>query len=151
MTGDVALRPVEPADVDFFFAHQRDPEALRRAALRSRERPAFEARWRAILADESIRARTITVDGAVAGHVVCWPSGDRMLVGYWVGREHWRRGIGTRALRAFLDEVETRPLHALVASSNRPSMRVLEKCGFERAGEPTVGDDGVEEFDYLLP
>jgi RimJ/RimL family protein N-acetyltransferase len=60
-------------------------------------------------------------------------------VGYWVGREFWGRGIATRALAAFLDEVSERPIYAGVADTNLASIRVLEKCGF------TVAESNAEE------
>jgi RimJ/RimL family protein N-acetyltransferase len=150
LTAELVLRAVERDDIDAFFEHQRDPEALRMAAFASRERAAFDAHWQRILDDEQVCARTIVADGSVAGHVVSWPDGDRSLVGYWVDREQWGKGIATRALRAYLDELEIRPLHALVATSNRPSIRVLEKCGFELVGKPAVGEDRVEELTYEL-
>jgi RimJ/RimL family protein N-acetyltransferase len=64
-------------------------------------------------------------------------------VGYWIGREFWGRGLATRALSAFLHEVEERPIYAGVAETNVASIRVLEKCGFTAAdasAEEAVGD-----------
>ena len=40
------------------------------------------------------------------------------LVGYWIGRRDWGRGIATRALALFLERVTTRPLYAFVAVNN---------------------------------
>jgi RimJ/RimL family protein N-acetyltransferase len=46
-------------------------------------------------------------------------------------------------------ELDTQPLNAHVAAHNTGSIRVLEKCGFERSEAPRpAGDDTVEE---LLP
>lgn len=56
------------------------------------------------------------------------------MVGYWVDRACWGRGIASRALAMFLDEVIARPLHARVATTNLGSIRVLEKCGFVITG-----------------
>jgi RimJ/RimL family protein N-acetyltransferase len=75
----------------------------------------------------------------------------RRLVGYWIGSEYWGRGIARSALEEFLRTHETqRPIYAYVAVSNPRSIRVLEKCGFRRAGEPTVGSDGVAELLFLF-
>ena len=150
MTDELVLRAVEPADLGVFFVNQRDPESVRMAAVPPRDRAAFDAHWRRILADETARVRTVVVDGRVAGNMLSWVDGERRLVGYWIGRDHWGRGIASRALRAFLDELETRPLHALVSTANRSSVRVLEKCGFERIGAPVAGRDGIEELTYEL-
>jgi Acetyltransferases, including N-acetylases of ribosomal proteins len=140
----ITLRAVTEDDLPIFFEHQRDPEAVRLADFPSRDRDAFFPHWERILADPASQVSTIVADGAVVGNVVCWETGGERLVGYWIGREHWGRGIATRALEAFLREVAARPLHARVAKGNAPSIRVLEKCGFVRAGE-----EG-EEYVYAL-
>lgn len=147
----VHLRAVVESDVPVFFAQQLDEEAARMAAFGPREDAAlFTSHWVAILADRECVARTILVDGAVAGNLVCFPQDGRRLVGYWLGREHWGKGIATAALRAFLDVVPARPLHALVAVGNPASVRVLEKAGFRHESGPTVASDGVEESRYRL-
>jgi RimJ/RimL family protein N-acetyltransferase len=71
----------------------------------------------------------------VVGNVVSWRDGSERLVGYWIGRDHWGKGIATAALTSFLRVVEERPLHARVAKHNVGSIRVLEKCGFAMSGE----------------
>lgn len=133
--GDVVLREVTEADLPFFFEHQRDPDALRMAAFPSRDREAFTAHWMKILADETAVTKTILFEGAVAGHVACFERDGKREVGYWIGREYWDRGIATRALSELLGHVQERPLFAHVAKHNLGSLRVLEKCGFQRAGE----------------
>ena len=76
----------------------------------------------------------------------------RPLVGYWIGKEYWGRGIATRALSEFLNHVTARPLHARVAKHNRASIRVLEKCGFRICGEDRgpFGPDGEEVEEFIL-
>ena len=143
----VLLRAVVPDDVPIFFAHQSDPEASAMAAFPSRDYDAHVAHWtNKILANETGFVRTIEVDGQVAGNVLSWEADGRRFVGYWIGRDFWGRGIATRALAEFLDQVVAeRPLHALVARHNVGSIRVLEKCGFVRVAE----DD--EEVTLELP
>jgi RimJ/RimL family protein N-acetyltransferase len=149
LTAELFLRPVEAGDLDAFFEHQRDPEAARRALFPARERPAFDAHWQRILADETVMVRTIVWNGQVAGNLLSWPRTDERLVGYWIGRDHWGRGIATRALASFLDELTARPLHAHVATSNLGSIRVLEKCGFALSGSGE-SEGGVQELVYEL-
>jgi RimJ/RimL family protein N-acetyltransferase len=149
LTGELLLRAVEPGDLDAFFEHQRDPEATRMAIFPARDRAAFDAHWQRILADETVVARTIVYEGEIAGNLVSWPREGQRLVGYWIGREHWGRGIATRGLAAFVAELAERPLHAHVASSNLGSIRVLEKCGFALTGSAEA-DDGVEQLVYEL-
>jgi RimJ/RimL family protein N-acetyltransferase len=134
----IQLRDVTHADICVFFKHQQDVEALRMAAFTAKDpadREAFEAKWARILAAESVVAKTIVVDGRVAGHVAKYLRDGKPEVTYWIGREFWGRGIATAALRAFLPELTDRPLHAAAAKDNVASLRVLEKCGFERTGE----------------
>jgi len=136
---EVVLREVREEDLPIFFEHQLDPAATAMAAFPSRDREAFMAHWGRILTEGSGVHRTIVCDGQVAGNVVSWPTESERLVGYWIGREYWGRGITTAALTEFLDVVEQRPLHAFVARDNIGSIRVLEKCGFVRCGEDEEG------------
>ena len=124
------LRDVEPSDVDVFFEHQSDPESAAMAVFPARDRDAVGAHWRRLLADHSLVTRTIVADGAVAGNIGCWTQDGLRLVGYWVGRDFWGRGLATTALAELAAEIPERPLHAWVAATNVGSIRVLEKCGF---------------------
>jgi RimJ/RimL family protein N-acetyltransferase len=146
---DVRLRDVVEADLPIFFEHQREPDATRMAAFPARDWEAFQAHWTTkILGDAAVAKKTILFGGQVAGNVVSFERAGTALVGYWIGKEFWGRGIATRALSQFLEAVRTRPLFAHVAKENAGSVRVLEKCGFRLAAEqpPGPGDDGVEEI-----
>ena len=135
----VTIREVADDDVAIFYEHQRDPEAVAMAAFPAREREAHFAHWEKIRADPANYMRTIEANGAVVGNVVSWQGDEGRLVGYWIGREHWGKGIATAALRAAIEEIPERPLMAYVASENAGSIRVLEKCGFVRIGEDEEG------------
>lgn len=120
------------------------------AAFAARDRDAFVAHWTKILADETCTTKTVLADGQVAGNIGCWGEPGQREVGYWIGREHWGRGIATAALSAFLSQEEERPLYAHVAAHNVASIRVLEKCGFTvsdgSGGPSSAHDDGIEEL-----
>lgn len=140
------LRDVTEDDLPLFFEHQRDPIAARMAAFRSRDREAFMTHWHdQVLGNPANKAKTIVVDGRVVGNVLSWEQDDKRVVGYWIDRMHWGKGIATRALTEFLTLEVTRPIHAWVALDNGSSIRVLEKCGFRR--DPITplhtDDDGV--------
>jgi RimJ/RimL family protein N-acetyltransferase len=137
----IDLRAVTEEDLPIFFEHQREPEANHMASFPARDRQAFMAHWTRILADGAVSTKTVLVDGQVAGNVVSWDQAGRRLVGYWIGREFWGRGVATRALSAFVAEVAERPLHARVARNHVASIRVLEKCGF------TIWDEEDPSFD----
>ena len=102
---DGVLREVVDSDLDAFFEHQREPEANRMAAFPARDREAFDAHWRRLLADDSLTKKTIVYEGEVAGNVGCWEQEGRRLVGYWIGREFWGKGLATRALQELTGEV----------------------------------------------
>lgn len=149
------LRDVVESDLDAFYDQQRDPEATHMAVFPARDRAAFDAHWRKVLARKSVTRKTIVYEGEVAGNVLCWEQDGRRLVGYWLGREFWGKGLATAALAEFLDEVTARPLHAWVATSNVASVRVLEKCGFVVAETRVELDERlgveIEEFLFELP
>jgi len=149
----VVLREVVDSELPIFFEHQRDPEAVRMAAFPSRDHDAFMTHWAKLRREPSNIIRTIVFDGQVAGNIGSWIAGDQRLIGYWIGREFWGRGVATAALAAFVAEVKERPLHAFVAKHNVGSIRVLEKCEFVPSPEhdPSIaGEDGIHEVLYML-
>jgi RimJ/RimL family protein N-acetyltransferase len=144
------LREVVAADLPVFFEYERDPQAAAMAAFPSRDRDAFMAHWARTLANDSALTWTIVCDGEVAGNIGCWEADGRRLVGYWIGRAFWGRGLATAALAEVADIVAARPLRAEVVTTNVASIRVLEKCGFTRV-DAHVSDDGIEELVLELP
>lgn len=149
----ITLRDVTEDDLEVFFAHQREPEANAMAAFPGRGRDAFMVHWRTrILGNDEVVKQTVLCDGRVAGNIVSYEDDGRQLVGYWIGREFWGRGVATAALSQMIPLVDRRPLHAFVATGNVGSVRVLEKCGFERIGrqQGNHGDEDVEVFVYEL-
>lgn len=144
---DGILREVVEGDLDAFFEHQRQPEANAMAIFPARDREAFDAHWRRILGDDALIKKTIVDEGEVVGNVVSWEQDGKRLVGYWVGREFWGKGLATRALGQFTAEVRERPLHAWVVTTNVGSIRVLEKCGFVQVGSRRTD---VEELLFEL-
>lgn len=147
----VSLREVRPDDLPVLFEHQRDPEGARMAAFKSRERDAFMAHWAKIMANPACATRVILADGSVAGNIGAWTDGAERLVGYWIGRDFWGRGIASAALVLFLREEATRPLTARVAKHNPASIRVLRKAGFTPAGEETCDlPDGTKLVELVF-
>jgi RimJ/RimL family protein N-acetyltransferase len=129
----VELREVRDEDVPVLFEQWADPVAEHMAAFTSPEhmdRDAFDRRWARLRADETIINRAIVVDGEVAGSIGSWGDPGEREITYWIGRSYWGRGIGTGAVKAFLDLDRSRPLYARIAYDNVGSQRVLEKCGF---------------------
>ena len=63
---------------------------------------------------------------------------DDCEVGYWVGKPHWNKGIGTEALRLLLDYcLRVKHFENIWADhfvGNPASGRVMQKCGFHDTG-----------------
>jgi RimJ/RimL family protein N-acetyltransferase len=150
MSNEVRLRDIEPNDLPIFYEQQLDADATRMAAFPARDRAAFDAHWAKILGNPAMVKQTILVDGQVAGNIGSWPQDGVRLVGYWIGKEHWGKGVATRALAAFLHLVTERPLHAHVAKHNVGSIRVLEKCGFSLEREESVEVAGKDVAELVL-
>jgi RimJ/RimL family protein N-acetyltransferase len=136
---DILLREVAEADLVTFFEQQQDPVANWMAAFTAKDPTdwaAFVAKWAKILDDGTGTARTIVCGGRVAGNVLSFiaPWSGQREVSYWVGRDHWGRGVATRALAACVGGLADRPLYARAAGDNLASIRVLEKCGFVLVG-----------------
>jgi RimJ/RimL family protein N-acetyltransferase len=141
----ISLREITDADVEIFYDYQRDPIAVEMAAFSAREKEAHLQHWAKIQADESAINRTILFGNEVAGNIGSWVQEDKRFIGYWIGREHWGKGVATSALRKFVELAGERPLFAHVAKHNLGSIRVLEKCGFAAHAEET-GKDGVVQL-----
>jgi RimJ/RimL family protein N-acetyltransferase len=145
------LRDVVETDLPVFYDHQREPEATRMALFPARDRDTFDAHWRRLLVNDEVTKKTIVHEGKVAGNVLSWEQDGRRLVGYWIGKEFWGKGLATKALSELIDEVKARPLHAWVATSNIGSIRVLEKSGFVATDSRSEFDDAMgEQVDELL-
>ena len=106
--------PYTEADADAWFAHCREsPE---------------QAGW------------AIEVENQAAGGISLRPGQDVYAktgeIGYWLGEPWWGRGIMTRAVRVVSDHGVNRlgleRIEAPVFEWNPASMRVLEKCGYQR-------------------
>jgi RimJ/RimL family protein N-acetyltransferase len=84
----------------------------------------------------------IEVDGRAVGGIGLAPRTDVYAkcahIGYWLGEPYWGRGIMTDAVRAVtayaLSGRGLLRLEAPVFAWNPASMRVLEKCGYQREG-----------------
>ncbi len=79
-------------------------------------------------------------------------------LGYWIGRPHWGRGLGTAAVGALVDrafgDYPGERIGGGVYVDNGASKRVLEKLGFSEAGRYMVACrarcDEVETIDMHL-
>lgn len=151
MNCHVCLRNVEREDLPLIYEFQLDPESNRIAVTIPRSVDAFAAHWATALQDPHITAKAIVVGDVLAGCISCFKMDGLDVVGYWLGREFWGRGIASRALELLLTEVSIRPLYARVATSNGGSLRVLQKCGFVvKRVQFSLADDRYPECEEAL-
>ena len=141
----IHLRPVTETDLPILFQQQLDPDAVAMSAYPAKDRGEFMRHWEGIMKNKNVTARTIVYKEKVAGHIICWKEGKfEQRIGYWIGKEFWRRGIASAAVTEFLLLVKTRPLFAEVANHNLASRKVLQKNGF------TLHDEGGKISMYKL-
>jgi RimJ/RimL family protein N-acetyltransferase len=131
----VSLRKAVLSDVPVLFEMQLDPASNLMAGTKPRDRAAFEAIWDGILRGpldpgSPVTPRVILADGVFVGMINTFPQEGTPSLGYWIVREHWGRGIATRAIALMVTEVSTRPMHARVVATNAASLRALEHNGF---------------------
>ena len=141
----ITLRPVLETDLPILFQQQLDPEAVAISAYPAKDRGEFMRHWEGILKNKNVTAHTILYKEKVAGHILCWKEGKyEQRIGYWIGKEFWRRGIASAAVQELLLLVQVRPLFAEVANHNIASQKVLQKNGF------TLHDEGGKISMYKL-
>jgi RimJ/RimL family protein N-acetyltransferase len=132
---NLKLREVQDGDLETLYEFQRDPETVRMSAFPAREYDAHMAHWAKVRTNPENLLYVITANDEVVGSIMSWKQEGQREIGYGIGRAYWGHGIATQALRLLLGIVLERPLFAYTAEHNIGSMRVLEKCGFVRAGE----------------
>jgi RimJ/RimL family protein N-acetyltransferase len=135
-TERLRIAPLSPDEREVMFALWRDPTNERvTAADDARVRRWLELVW-------GVRERDT---GELVGD--CSLHFDETFqdweLSYGFRRDRWGRGYATEAAQACVrygfEELGVEKIVADVEPANPPSMRVLEKCGFERVGEL---DDG---------
>ena len=77
------------------------------------------------------------VIGGIELHKINWQNKYAML-GYWLGRKYWNRGLTTEAVQQMLafgfKQLKLHRIYATLFEKNESSKRVLEKTGFIREG-----------------
>lgn len=130
----IRLRTIEQSDLPTIFEFQLDSESNQMAFTHPRSKEEFDSHWEKSLADPKVVVRAIVAGDSLAGCIACFDCEDKNYIGYWIGKQFWGKEVATAALKRLLTEVNTRPLHSRVAITNVPSIRVLEKCGFQEIG-----------------
>src|ERR1051325_4595944 len=85
----ITIGEVESFDLETFYEHQLDPEAIRMAAFVGKDpkdKAAFDAHWNKILNSSQNTTRAIVAEGQIAGHIACYSDGDHLEVTYWLAK-----------------------------------------------------------------
>lgn len=142
----VALRALEPADIEVVYRWENDPEVWRvsgTTAPLSRERIArfIEEQSYDIYATRGMRL-VIEVEGIAIGTVDCFdlePRDGRMGIGIMIYAEGDRRkGYAREAIELVKgyarEHLALHQIWATVADDNEPSKALFEGCGFSLCG-----------------
>ena len=134
------LRDVADSDLDVFFEHWADDDALRMAAFTpadAHDRAAFEARWARQRTTATILAKTIELDGEPVGSISSWDNDGKREVTYWIGRAHWGkespRAHSARSSRSRRRDRSTPPA--------RPTTSA--RCAFSKSVGSALPDPGA--------
>ena len=152
-TDRLLLRPWRENDAAALFKYASDPEVGPRAGW-SPHKSIEESREiiRTIFHSDTTWAIVFKETGEALGAMGYMPSTETLLpsregeplVGYWVGRPYWNRGICTEALELMLDHIKkATEIKSLIGShfiDNPASGRVMEKCGFVPTGETCIDE-----------
>lgn len=141
----VTLRPLELDDIDTLYSWACDSELEILAGWGPREsRSAFRERYekRITEPEDNLAMFGIEAEGRLIGYLQLYQIDEaerRAAVGFLIGEKTlWGRGIGTTALRLWLDYAFTvRSLERVFSETygfNARSQRLLERVGFQREG-----------------
>ncbi|MCB0540519.1 MAG: GNAT family N-acetyltransferase [Bacteroidetes bacterium] len=127
------MRYIRAATIDERIVRERSDKWLSYAA----ENPGYGV-W--ILEDKDNNS---FIGYAVLRHVEFTP-GKEIEVGYTVEKEHWGKGYATEATLGLMhyakEKLGISSFVAFTDTENAASNRVMEKCGFQRAGMVRVYD-----------
>lgn len=143
--GDLQIRSWRKSDLDALLRHANNPNIA--ANLRDQFPHPYTRRdaidYLAFVRDQRPeRAFAIQYRGEAIGGLGFQIGLDIARVsaeiGYWVSEAYWGRGFATRVVEAVTEwgfsEYKLARIFALVFAYNTPSIRVLEKAGYEREG-----------------
>jgi RimJ/RimL family protein N-acetyltransferase len=151
---DLYLRNTTESDLELLFIFQTDKEANYMAGFVSKDpndKDAYMNHWKKVVDNNKFGMKSIIVDSQLVGSILNFDLESERNISYWLDKNFWRKGITTKAVSIYLEELDFRPLYARVAFDNIGSQRVLEKSGFVKYGEDSyfANARGEEIVEYL--
>lgn len=150
-TDRILLRPWQESDAEALYKYASDPIVGERAGWpphKSKEesleiiRTVFKnpTTWAIVLKETN---EAIGAMGYMPDCPLNLPARENEpLVGYWVGKPYWNKGICTEALQLMLCHIRKETNYTSLICShfvdNPASGRVMEKCGFVPTGETAI-------------
>lgn len=76
------------------------------------------------------------------GHIGFQPVGENAVIGYWLGKPHWGRGIMSEAAAAAIDwyfgATDAPAIYSGVFHFNRASLAIQQRLGFTETGRSSL-------------
>ena len=142
------LRPWRECDAEALFKYASDPDVGPRAGWEPHKSVEESLQIiRTIFGGDHMWAIELKETGEAIGAMGYGPSCDcnlparpgEPIVGYWIAKPYWNKGICTEALKLMIDycfnEKHIDVLWSDFFIDNPASGRVMEKCGFRETGE----------------
>lgn len=164
-TERLLFRDHAPGDLEGYCAMEADPEVRRFVGGTPRTREAAERKFREVyLAPVPDRmglwatvfkpeSRYVGYCGVYGNRTTAGVAAGEGVIGFYLARGYWGRGLATEAGRAFVDfgfaELGMSRIIAHVDSRNAASIHVLEKLGLVRVGSGKAGARTIDEFELL--
>ncbi len=141
----LSLRPLERTDLDAWYACLSQPEVVRHTSWNLDSKAALEPMFDAFESSDAESPRRLAIIEDASGQLVGTIGFHTVSavhrtaeIAYELSPSHWGRGIAT----AMCAGVSAWAFHrygwvriqAAVLESNRPSARVLQRCGYRHEG-----------------
>ena len=152
-TERILLRPWRDSDAEALFKYASDPDVGTRAGWPPHKSVEESLEIiHTVFHNDTNWAVELKATGEAIGAIGYGPScecrlparDNEPIVGYWVGKPYWNRGICTEALRLMMDHIRhTTDISSLISGhfiDNPASGRVMEKCGFMATGETCIDE-----------
>ena len=162
-TDRIILRPWHESDAEALYKYASDPDVGSRAGWPPHKsvEESLEV-IRTVFNNDTMWAIVLKETGEAIGAMGYMPKCElnlsarkgEPLVGYWIGKPYWNKGICTEALQLMLDYIRHETNYSSLISShyidNPASGRVMEKCGFVPTGETAVDTTLFDGREHLM-